>query len=314
MEEQNNIESFEVEDPRDVEVEKIHQYHFIAKIVIAQAIIVVLLVITLLITNSNIKEYNSDISNINLKKYMIADGNKKLDRTLNEDFKNDYAYDEETKKKDNEIKSKEKLIKDFKHKIKRLQKVLNNTQPIEEILEINSGKIQKIKELKASFDQNIKDFRTNFNTKIFDSSDELENLKTLIKNNFDNPENKPIDLNLCYSFENVTGGEINYGDTTIAINFNENKVYSMIFKTSLYQRFGIVLRNVNDDEYLIFDLNSKDKKDNLFERYWLKFKFDRQNLKLLLNNIKEFNFTSKNPEIDYIKYANITHLEIYKVY
>jgi hypothetical protein len=267
-----------------------------------------------LITNSNIKEYNSDISNINLKKYMIADGNKKLDRTLNEDFKNDYAYDEETKKKDNEIKSKEKLIKDYKHKIKRLQKVLNNTQPIEEILEINNVKIQKIKELKASFDQNIKDFRTNFNTKIFDSSDELENLKTLIKNNFDNPENKPIDLNLCYSFENVTGGEINYGDTTIAINFNENKVYSMIFKTSLYQRFGIVLRNVNDDEYLIFDLNSKDKKDNLFERYWLKFKFDRQNLKLLLNNIKEFNFTSKNPETDYIKYANITHLEIYKVY
>ena len=46
---------------------------------------------------------------------MITDDNKKLDRALNEDFKMDYAYEEEIKKKDNEIKSKEKLIKDFKH-------------------------------------------------------------------------------------------------------------------------------------------------------------------------------------------------------
>jgi hypothetical protein len=307
-------ENFEIDDPEYLETDKIRQYQFLAKIIIVLAIIIVFQIIYILVSYSSIKEKNSEISNINLKKYMIADGNKKLDRALNEDFKMDYAYDEETKKKDNEIKSKEKLIKDYKHKIKRLQKVLNNTQPLEEILEINNGKINKLKELKASFDRNIKDFRTNFNTKIFDSVDELENLKTLIKNNFDELENKPIDLNLCYSFENATGGEIDYGDTTIAINFNENKVYSMIFKTSLYQRFGIVLTNENDDKYLIFDLNNKEKKDNLLESHWLKFKFDRQNLKLLLNNMKEFNFTSKNPEIDYIKYANITNLEIYKIY
>ena len=314
MKESNNVEPFEVDNPEELYSNKIHEYHFLAKIIIAQAIVIVLLLITLLITNSNVKEYNSDISNINLKKYMIADGNKKLDRTLNEDFKVDFAYDEETKKKDNEIKSKEKLIKDYKHKIKKLKKALNKTQPIEEILKINEGKIQKMNELKSSLDQQINDFRNNFNTKIFDSPDEVNALKTLIKNDIENPENKEIGLNLCYSYENKTGGEINYEDAILAINYNENKVYSMLLKTSMYQRYGIILTHDHENEYLIFDLNNRDKKDNLFEREWLHFKFDRTNLKLLLNNMKDFNFTSKNQEIDYIKYANITQVEIYKVY
>lgn len=314
MKESNNVEPFEVDNPEELYSNKIQEYHFLAKIIIAQAIVIVLLLITLLITNSNVKEYNSDISNINLKKYMIADGNKKLDRTLNEDFKVDFAYDEETKKKDNEIKSKEKLIKDYKHKIKKLKKALNKTQPIEEILKINEGKIQKMNELKSSLDQQINDFRNNFNTKIFDSPDEVNDLKTLIKNDIENPENKEIGLNLCYSYENKTGGEINYEDAILAINYNENKVYSMLLKTSMYQRYGIILTHDHENEYLIFDLNNRDKKDNLFEREWLHFKFDRTNLKLLLNNMKDFNFTSKNQEIDYIKYANITQVEIYKVY
>ena len=314
MKESNNVEPFEVDNPEELYSNKIHEYHFLAKIIIAQAIVIVLLLITLLITNSNVKEYNSDISNINLKKYMIADGNKKLDRTLNEDFKVDFAYDEETKKKDNEIKSKEKLIKDYKHKIKKLKKALNKTQPIEEILKINEGKIQKMNELKSSLEQQINDFRNNFNTKIFDSPDEVNDLKTLIKNDIENPENKEIGLNLCYSYENKTGGEINYEDAILAINYNENKVYSMLLKTSMYQRYGIILTHDHENEYLIFDLNNRDKKDNLFEREWLHFKFDRTNLKLLLNNMKDFNFTSKNQEIDYIKYANITQVEIYKVY
>ena len=314
MKESNNVEPFEVDNPEELYSNKIHEYHFLAKIIIAQAIVIVLLLITLLITNSNVKEYNSDISNINLKKYMIADGNKKLDRTLNEDFKVDFACDEETKKKDNEIKSKEKLIKDYKHKIKKLKKALNKTQPIEEILKINEGKIQKMNELKSSLDQQINDFRNNFNTKIFDSPDEVNDLKTLIKNDIENPENKEIGLNLCYSYENKTGGEINYEDAILAINYNENKVYSMLLKTSMYQRYGIILTHDHENEYLIFDLNNRDKKDNLFEREWLHFKFDRTNLKLLLNNMKDFNFTSKNQEIDYIKYANITQVEIYKVY
>ena len=61
-------------------------------------------------------------------------------------------------------------------------------------------------------------------------------------------------------------------------------------------------------------MNNKYKKDNLFETNWLDFKFDRTNLKLLLNNIKEFAFENKNKYIDYMKQTNIIELEIYKVY
>ena len=92
-------ENFEIDDPEYLETDKIRQYQFLAKIIIVLAIIIVFQIIYILVSYSSIKEKNSEISNINLKKYMIADGNKKLDRALNEDFKMDYAYDEETKKK-----------------------------------------------------------------------------------------------------------------------------------------------------------------------------------------------------------------------
>ena len=311
MEKIKNYENFEVDDDnKDDAISKLRQCHLLAKIIIILSVIIVFLIIYLLVIYSSIKETNSEISNINLKKYMLADGNKKLDRTLNEDFKTDYAYDEETKKKDNEIKSKEKLIKDYKHKIKKLQKTLNNSQTIEEILEINNEKQQKIDELKSGLNNNIKVFREQFNSKIIDSSHELNIIKNLLNENLDK-DNNDINLNLCYSYDN-SHGEFNFDEANYSINFNENKHYLLLFQTNIFGRYGIVFENDNDDNYLIFDLNNK-KKDML-EYNTLKFKFDRQNLKLLLNNIKDYNFENKNKDIDYIKYTNITELEIYKIY
>ena len=308
MEKIKNYENFEVDDDnKDEAISKLRQYHLLAKIVIILSVIIVFQIINLLVIYSSIKETNSDISNINLKKYMLADGNKKLDRALNEDFKKDYAYDEETKRKDNEIKSKEKLIKDYKHKIKKLQKRLNNSQPIEEILEFNNDKQKKIDELKSGLTNNIKAFREQLNTKIIDSNNELNKIKSLIKNDVEMGDINDINFHLCYSYDVTHGNELNYDETNYAINFNENKYYLLLFQTNMFTRYGIFLKNLNNDNYLIFDLNND-------ESNYLKFKFDRQNLKLLLNNIKEYDFKNKNKEIDYIKYANITDLEIYKVY
>jgi hypothetical protein len=308
MEKIKNYENFEVDDDnKDEAISRLRQYHLLAKIVIILSVIIVFQIINLLVIYSSIKETNSDISNINLKKYMLADGNKKLDRALNEDFKKDYAYDEETKRKDNEIKSKEKLIKDYKHKIKKLQKRLNNSQPIEEILEFNNDKQKKIDELKSGLTNNIKAFREQLNTKIIDSNNELNKIKSLIKNDVEMGDINDINFHLCYSYDVTHGNELNYDETNYAINFNENKYYLLLFQTNMFTRYGIFLKNLNNDNYLIFDLNND-------ESNYLKFKFDRQNLKLLLNNIKEYDFKNKNKEIDYIKYANITDLEIYKVY
>jgi hypothetical protein len=308
MEKIKNYENFEVDDDnKDEAISKLRQYHLLAKIVIILSVIIVFQIINLLVIYSSIKETNSDISNINLKKYMLADGNKKLDRALNEDFKKDYAYDEETKRKDNEIKSKEKLIKDYKHKIKKLQKRLNNSQPIEEILEFNNDKQKKIDELKSGLTNNIKAFREQLNTKIIDSNNELNKIKSLIKNDVEMGDTNDINFHLCYSYDVTHGNELNYDETNYAINFNENKYYLLLFQTNMFTRYGIFLKNLNNDNYLIFDLNND-------ESNYLKFKFDRQNLKLLLNNIKEFAFENKNKYIDYMKQTNIIELEIYKVY
>ena len=273
MEKIKNYENFEVDDDnKDEAISKLRQYHLLAKIVIILSVIIVFQIINLLVIYSSIKETNSDISNINLKKYMIADGNKKLDRALNEDFKMDYAYDEETKKKDNEIKSKEKLIKDYKHKIKKLQKRLNNSQPIEEILEFNNDKQKKIDELKSGLTNNIKAFREQLNTKIIDSNNELNKIKSLIKNDVEMGDTNDINFHLCYSYDVTHGNELNYDETNYAINFNENKYYLLLFQTNMFTRYGIFLKNLNNDNYLIFDLNND-------ESNYLKFKFDRQNLK-----------------------------------
>lgn len=307
-------ENFEIDDPEYLETDKIRQYQFLAKIIIVLAIIIVFEIIFILVSYSSIKEKNSEISNINLKKYMIADGNKKLDRALNEDFKMDYAYDEETKKKDNEIKSKEKLIKDFKHKIKKLQKSLNNSQAIEDLQEINNEKKENLKELKTNLESKIKTFRSQFNSRIFDSSHELNDIKALIENNIENEEKKEINFHLCYYYDSKQGKEFNYDEATFTINFNENKVYVIVFQTDIYGRYGVIIPFKSDGKYLVFDMNNKYKKDNLFETNWLEFKFDRTNLKLLLNNIKEFAFENKNKYIDYMKYTNIVELEIYKAY
>jgi hypothetical protein len=314
MDKIKNYENFEIDNPKDESVDNMRQYHFIAKIVIILAVIIVFQIIYLLVIYSSIKEINSNISNINLKKYILDDGNKKLDRTLHECFKKDFEYDEETKKKDNEIKTKENLIKDYKQKGKKLIKNLNNSQPIEEILSINEGKKNIINGLKKTLDKNISNFRKHFKSKIVDSWGELDSIKNLTKivNKFF--EISEPYLKLVYSYEyNSYNNELNYEEANFAIDFNENiTLYVMIFSTNILGRYGIVLTQNNDDNYLIFDLNNK--KNNLLENNWIKFKFDRQNLKLLLNNIKDYNFEKKNKEIDYIKCANITELEIYKVF
>ena len=113
-EKDENYENLEVEEPKEEEsTESNQQYNFLVKILIILAVIIILEIIYLVFINSSIREKNADISNTNYKKYILDDGNKKLDRRLNKDFKDDYELDEETKRKDNEIKSKEKLIKDF---------------------------------------------------------------------------------------------------------------------------------------------------------------------------------------------------------
>ena len=314
MEKIKNYENFEVDDLQAQPTRENNKNHLFLKIGIVLAIIIVCEIIYLFVIDSKIKEKNSQISNINLKKYMLADGNKKLDRSLKDAYEKDYAYDEETAKKDNEIKSKEKLTKEFIKKARKLQKKLNNSQPLEELLEINNKTRQEIEELKNELTEGNKKFRDDFNTKIFDSFAEIDSMKLILKNNVKNlTDNDEINLNKCFNYDNENGKEIDYKEISYAINFNENKIYLLIFQTNNFGRYGsIITDNENHDNYLIFDLNNKYK--DSFETEWMKFKMDRESIQLLLNTIKEFKFEKKNEQFDYNKYTNITEIELYKVY
>lgn len=314
MEKIKNYENFEVDDLQAQPTRENNKNHLFLKIGIVLAIIIVCEIIYLFVIDSKIKEKNSQISNINLKKYMLADGNKKLDRSLKDAYEKDYAYDEETAKKDNEIKSKEKLTKEFIKKARKLQKKLNNSQPLEELLEINNKTRQEIEELKNELTEGNKKFRDDFNTKIFDSFAEIDSMKLILKNNVKNlTNNDEINLNKCFNYDNENGKEIDYKEISYAINFNENKIYLLIFQTNNFGRYGsIITDNENHDNYLIFDLNNKYK--DSFETEWMKFKMDRESIQLLLNTIKEFKFEKKNEQFDYNKYTNITEIELYKVY
>ena len=314
MEKIKNYENFEVDDLQAQPTRENNKNHLFLKIGIVLAIIIVCEIIYLFVIDSKIKEKNSQISNINLKKYMLADGNKKLDRSLKDAYEKDYAYDEETAKKDNEIKSKEKLTKEFIKKARKLQKKLNNSQPLEELLEINNKTRQEIEELKNELTEGNKKFRNDFNTKIFDSFAEIDSMKLILKNNVKNlTDNDEINLNKCFNYDNENGKEIDYKEISYAINFNENKIYLLIFQTNNFGRYGsIITDNENHDNYLIFDLNNKYK--DSFETEWMKFKMDRESIQLFLNTIKEFKFEKKNEQFDYNKYTNITEIELYKVY
>ena len=312
MEKLKNYESFDIGDLNLKKTEKEGKNHLFFKISIALGIIIIFELIYLFVIYSKTKEKNTQISNINLKKWILEDGNKKLDRTLKESYEKDYAYDEESKKKDNEIKSKDKLIKDYIKKTYKLQKKLNETQPIEEILEVNNEKRINIGQLKNALDLGKKIFKEQFNTKIIDSFGELDIIKDLIKGNIE-INNNDINFNKCLSFDVAEGKEINYDEISYAINFNENKFYLLIFQTNNFGRYGsIITDDENNDKYLVFDMNNK-RKDS-FEYEWMKFKLDRQSLKLFINTIKEYKFENKNKEFDYIKYTNVTELEVYKVY
>ena len=254
MEKIKNYENFEVDDLQAQPTRENNKNHLFLKIGIVLAIIIVCEIIYLFVIDSKIKEKNSQISNINLKKYMLADGNKKLDRSLKDAYEKDYAYDEETAKKDNEIKSKEKLTKEFIKKARKLQKKLNNSQPLEELLEINNKTRQEIEELKNELTEGNKKFRDDFNTKIFDSFAEIDSMKLILKNNVKNlTNNDEINLNKCFNYDNENGKEIDYKEISYAINFNENKIYLLIFKTNNFGRYGsIITDNHNHDNYICY--------------------------------------------------------------
>ena len=306
MEKIKNYENFEVEEP----INNVRDSHLLAKIVIVLILIIVFEIIYLLFIRSSIKEKNTRLSEINLKYYLLDDGNKKLDIELKEKYERDYAYDDQLKKKDKESKSRDDQIKNYKKKAVKALKDIPTPDEIEKIKDQNDDKKKKINELKLQLNDKTKIFREKFNTKIFDTLDELNTVKDLIKNNSD--KNEEINLDACYSSEE---NDFNFSEVNNKCKLNDqDKTFLIILQTSLFDRYGIYFDNNEKSSSFVFDLNNKEKKENLFESQWVKLTDEqKQNLILLFNLVKELKFESKRKEIDYINYSNITEIEIFNV-
>ena len=306
---EEKYENFEIDDLEEKQTEEEKKNSLYFKISIVMIVLVVMEVIGFYIIFSKIKEKNTSISENNLKKYIIDDGNKKLDRILKDYYEKDYAYDEETAKKDSEIKSKEQLTQEYIYKIERLQKKLNDTITLGEMLDINDDKENKIYELRFGLHSRTLDFREDKKTKILDSSSDIDYIKSLLKlKNYD-----AIKLAKSFSFDILDDKEIDYNKINYAINFNENPMYVLIFQTSTFGRYGAIIDNENNkDKYIIFDMNYKTRGN--YEYAWLKYKLDNSNLETFINTILEYKFKNKHKGIDYFKYTKITQIELFKAY
>ena len=307
MEKIKNYENFEVDEP----INQVRDSHLFAKIVIVLILIIVFEIIYLLfIRYSSIKEKDKQLSEINGKFYLLDDGNKKLDLELKEKYEKLYAYDEKFKKTDKETKSKENQIKNFKKKALKALEDIPTPDEFEKIKNQNDDKKKKINELKLQLNDKTKEFREKYNTKIIDILDELNIIKDLIKNKID--KNEEISFNVCYSSEE---NDFNFSEVNSKCQLDDqNKAFLIILQTNLFDRYGIYFDNKEKGSSFAFDLNNKEKKENLFENQWVKLTDEqKKNLILLFNLIKELKFKNQKKEIDYINYSNITEVEIFNV-
>ena len=304
MEKIKNYENFEVDEP----INKVRDSHLFAIIVIVLILIIIFEILYLRFIRSSIKEKDKQLSEINMKFYLLGDGNKKLDMELKEMYERDYAYDDRLKKKDKELKSKENQIKRFKKEAIKALKDIPTPDEFEKIKEQNNDKKKKINELKLQLNDKAKAFREKFNIKIIDTFDELNIVKDLIKNNID--KNEEINFDICYSSEE---SDFNFSEVSNKCKLKD-KSFLIILQTNLFDRYGIYFDNNEKGSSFVFDLNNKEKKENLFESQWVKLTDEqKQNLILLFNLVKELKFENKKKEIDYINYSNMTEIEIFNV-
>lgn len=307
MEKIKNYENFEVDEP----INNVRESHLFAKIVIVLILIIIFEIIYLLfIRFSSIKEKGEQLSEINGKFYILDNGNKKLDIELKEMYEKDYACAEQLKKIDKERKSKEDQTKNYKKKSQKALKDIPTPDEFEKIKEQNNDKKKKINELKLQLNDKSKKFREKFNTKIIDNLDELNIVKDLIKNNID--KNEEINFDVCYSSEE---NDFNFSEVNDKCKLSDQeKAFLIILQNNLFDRYGVYFDNNKKGSSFVFDLNNKEKKENLFESQWVKLSNEqKQNLILLFNLINELKFENKKKEIDYINYSNITEIEIFNV-
>ena len=198
-------------------------------------------------------------------------------------------------------------------KSSRIKKKLNKTINVDEFLQ----KISEIDDLKKELANITKAIRAESNSKIIDSLEDSNYIKLLIESyrkDIFKIEGKDVNLNMFYSTSISSDRKFDFEEGNSKLNMNDTNEYLVLVQTNAFERYGIYINTIKNDEYLYLDLNHKNHKDKVFDYQFGKIKQpEKEHLKTLAFKVKEINFAQKNKELDYVKFTNITGLEIYKV-
>ena len=198
-------------------------------------------------------------------------------------------------------------------KSSRIKKKLNKTINVDEFLQ----KISEIDDLKKELANITKAIRAESNSKIIDSLEDSNYIKLLIESyrkDIFKIEGKDVNLNMFYSTSISSDRKFDFEEGNSKLNINDTHEYLVLVQTNAFERYGIYINTIKNDEYLYLDLNHKNYKDKVFDYQFGKIKQpEKEHLKTLALKVKEINFAQKNKELDYVKFTNITGLEIYKV-
>ena len=296
-----NYENFDIDNYRSDET-KTYKSHLQAQIFVFLFLVIIFEIIFLVCVNSYKNEKNSELSEMNFKKYLLEENNAKLYSKLSEDLLLKYSLEDELKKKDTDIQLKEGQISEYKQKSSTLLKYYTPTiESLVKAKESNDKRLSKINELKLMIKNANKEFREKYkyNTKILDSMSELSSVESFVK----------IDeLKLCYRGEN---NEIDYSEAYDKCEFHKNStVLVVFFQNNLYERYGTFISSMKENYSFIFSFNNG-KIKNL--KYIDLNYTQRQSLIYIVSCIKKDIFEQEHKYTSNINDFIVTDLEIFQV-
>lgn len=303
-----NYESLEFGKENNNRQEK-KQDHLWVKIGILLVLIIIFQIIYIICINSYLKEKNNELIDLNYKKYILENGNKKLYNELNEYLTNKHSYEHKFQKLEKEIKRKEEEIVNYKNKSRYL---LDNFNPTTEALlrekEKTNKKISLINELKIKIKNSNKIFREKFNSRIIDSLYEIYSIELLTN------KNNIHELKLCYNGED---NKINISEAYNKCDLNRDMPFLIVLQTDKFKRYGIYISNKKDNYAFVFTFNFEKKQIQQIELN----NNQRQSIIYLFNLIKNMKFENDKLFIiedneenkEEIRDLKVTDLEIFYI-
>ena len=302
MEKFKKYEQFEEDNPKYAN-QKGKQSYLSIKIGILLVLIIIFQIIYIICIHSIIKEKNNQLLQVNFKKYLLEDGNKKIYNELKENILTKYSIDEELKNNDKDIKKREQEIIEYKQKSNYL---LNNFSPTTETIiklkEENKKKELILNELKSK----LINSSIPLNSEIIDSINEINSIESLTN------ENNIKNYKLCYRGKY---DKIDFSDVYDKCDFDKNISLLIVFQTYIYERFGIFISNKKENNCFIFSFNFNNKK----ERKIIDINdTQKKSFIFLINLIKDLKFNNEKKDKDKekdneIKNLNIIDLEVFHI-